>query len=132
MKDALETIQSPNDIETFCDSWNKRKPNEEQKNKRNFIYQNNTLVYEDNYIFTEPQKSGSCAWYSIYWSIFLLCLVECQNQDLIFETLENLSEGILNDFEKLLMNNNSEIMSFLTSQYDRMELINIISVIKKI
>ena len=104
----LESYQSTNiesnffserNIENFISKWNEMK-----KDTRYYIknfFSSYDLINDDKNLYTNPQKSGTCAWYSIFWLLVAQLIKEDDINPInkIVDMLEKFHQ-VLNDYYK--------------------------------
>ena len=88
----------------FYNKWEKKKKeNDLTKN----IFDRYTFIYIDGNLYCDPQKSGSCAWYSIFWTLFPLCTINNIDVfDFYVTLIDNLRSDLVKDFEETNTNKN--------------------------
>ena len=106
---------------TFINNWNSEKEEKEEnissssKSNNILLYENenyikaffksNSFVIKDNNFFTEPQKSGSCSWFSVFWLIIANLIKKEDNPiEMIKQNLRNFMDILGNN---LLKNDNT-------------------------
>lgn len=82
----------------FNTKWeDKKKENDLSKN----IFDRYTFNYIDGNLYCDPQKSGSCAWYSIFWTLFPLCTINNIDVfDFYVTLIDNLRTNLVKDFNE--------------------------------
>lgn len=112
----LGSIYNGDTDEQIIDNINKKCA--EHINNRDIKHIINPLIFHINghNICILPQKSGSCAWFSIYWTVLLYALI---NTDKYIDTISNLLINsisymktifIHDNFNKELLNEKSSIV----------------------
>ena len=67
-KHINEFIKKWDSTKIHFNNININNPQDPLRYKANF-FNKNTFVFDDKNLYTNPQLSGSCGWYSIFWSI---------------------------------------------------------------
>ena len=95
----------------LIENWNKKQicVDEKCKTISKFFYSRYEFMYRNNILFTNLQISGSCTWYSIFWSIFYIKL----KQNELFVWLDKLNDKFYNELKKYLFKHNDISNNYL-------------------
>ena len=97
-------------INEILNKWNEIYLHNNLRPEHNSFRYNSMRLYKGN-IYTNPQRSGSCAWFSIYWSVFFYYIINYP--DKLINYFKKISVTLYNDYilgsEKSFNNLNSNI-----------------------
>lgn len=110
-------------FETFNTKWSEKKKHI-QHNYENIFFSRSFELYDNN-LYTEPQKSGTCSWFSLYWSIFAHRLIKgdtiilaantSSNNVSLFDYLNNMTIELYNDMKDIFHINHK--LDYYPSRY---------------
>ena len=85
-------------FEEFNNKWEEKKKENGLTKK---VFNRYTFTYLEGNLYCNPQKSGSCAWYSIFWTLLILCVInEIDVYNFYLILIEFLRKDLVDDFEK--------------------------------
>ena len=87
----MSSIFSEEKVNSFISSVSNKKSDEKLSDYMKAFYHKNTFYIHDGNLYTEEQLSGSCAWYSLYWTVVAYLLRNTSTTARITEKLENLN-----------------------------------------
>ena len=82
-----------NNIGAFIQHWEQNKIDTSIKEYQKIVFSKNSFIYENNTLYTEPQKSGSCGWFSLYWALIMHLIRSCDIEN-IFKYLHLLNDEL--------------------------------------
>ena len=89
-----KSIWIPENISNFKKIWDSYASYNKLKNYLKIVFSKNTFhIDNDNNLYTEPQKSGSCAWFSLYWAL-IMHKIQQYDTYAVFKYIINLNDRL--------------------------------------